>query len=960
MRLKALILFILWVGLTKNGFAQKPFLRAFPLNERHVPVRVNALLQDSVGFIYLGTERGLQRFNGKDFQPLMQNLKSTYDILSLANGEEDGCLWAGTSTGEILKINNHLGGRQVKTIKLPENRVPIRCIASGFPSKAIWLGTEKGIFVIKEDTVRLHINSQNGLSDNFVYTICRTGSEAIVGTDRGINVIDYSRPDIQIRAITTKNDLPDNIIRVIKRIPQTNLFWIGTQQSGIAIFNAKSRKVSSVFDVASWQYGQVNDILPLNDHFAWVITGKGYLLAASIRNDGRISVQAFHYEGYNFKSLIIDQAGNLWCGTASGFCMLTAEYLKQIPLSGAYAFRKVTALASRDAHSLWLAQDSTLYKVYFDNDSVGISYFKQLPDYISCMYKDAKGRLWIGTIRQGLFYLNKRNHLVACAQAGVLKKSSILSISGTDGHIWVSTLTGVYDLSVSATSNPFLKVLNVYQRNSGIGSNYVYQLMSDHQGRIWMATDGAGLCMWNGKAFRHWKNPDSLDSKVVYTMTKDAQNNIWVGTFFKGIYTLNEDDLSNVKKINEVTDANISAISANKSGQVIAVFEHCIDEWYPQSKAFRHFNFRMGLNIDSTSSALNCLTNDDRGNVYIPYQQGILVFTNQTSDYRIRSIAHIDGVSAMLQPLENNEVSYNRNFITINFQGINYTNPERLNYRFKLEGLSNEWIRTNDEFMTYPNLPPGHYTFKVQASLDDHFNQSGEDSFSFTIKPPFWREYWFYALLAIVFSALIIGLIKLRDHRQQKWIKLRSARMDFEYEHLKSQVNPHFLFNSLNTLISLIEENSASAVAYTERLSALYQNILIYKNSNLILVKDEITLLSAYLHVQQTRFGDGLKVNINIEEAVLNFGKMIPMVLQMLIENAIKHNVVSVSQPLVIDILSKGERIIVSNPLRPKINEDKGAGIALINIKKRYRLLTKQIVYYGEINGEFVVSLPLL
>lgn len=959
MRLKASLFFIFCVVLATNGLAQKPFLRPLPLNERHVPVRVNAVLQDAVGFTYLGTENGLIRFNGKEFLPFPQGMKKPYNILSLANG--DGCLWAGTNTGEVLKIHHHLGYRQVETIKVSDTPAPVRCIISGFPSKTMWLGTENGIFVIKDDTVRSHINSQNGLSDNFVYTICRMATQAIVGTDRGINIIDFSQPKAKIQVITTQNGLPDNIIRVIRRIPQTSQFWIGTQQSGIAIFNAKSRKISSVFNVASWQYGQVNDILPLNDHFAWIITGSGYLLAARIQNDGQISIQAFHYEDCKFKSLILDQAGNLWCGTASGFCMLTAEYLKQIPLSApSYAFRKVTALAARDIHSLWLAQDSTLYKVYFDDDSTGISYFSQLPGYISCMYKDARGRLWIGTVRQGLFYLDKRNRLVACAHAGILKKSSILSISGANGHIWVSTLTGVYELSAPNALNSFPKVINVYQKNSGIGSNYVYQLMSDHQGRIWMATDGTGVCMWNGKEFIHWKNRDSLDSKVAYTMTEDAQNNIWVGTFFKGVYSLNEDDLVHVKKISGVTDANISAISANKSGQIIAVFEHCIDEWYPQSQAFRHFNFRMGLNIDSTSSTLNCLTNDEAGNVYIPYQKGILVFTNQMRNYKIRSIAHIDGVTAMLQPLENNEVSYDRNFITINFQGINYTNPERLNYRFKLEGLSKEWIRTNDEFMTYPNLPPGHYTFKVQASLDDHFAQSSEDSFSFTIKPPFWQQYWFYALLVIIFSALITGLIKLRDHRQQKWIKLRSERMDFEYEHLKSQVNPHFLFNSLNTLINLIEENAASAVAYTERLSALYQNILIYKNSNLILVKDEVALLSAYLHVQQTRFGDALKVNITIEETILTFGKMVPMVLQMLIENAIKHNVVSVSQPLVIDILSKDKRIIVSNPLRPKINEDKGAGIALINIKRRYRLLTKQIVRYGEINGEFVVSLPIL
>ena len=277
-----------------------------------------------------------------------------------------------------------------------------------------------------------------------------------------------------------------------------------------------------------------------------------------------------------------------------------------------------------------------------------------------------------------------------------------------------------------------------------------------------------------------------------------------------------------------------------------------------------------------------------------------------------------------------------------------------------LDGYYNDWIVTTDGSVTYPRLPPGTYTFKVQASMYPGFENAPEASYSFTINKPYWMEYWFIALIAGLVVGFIYYFIKQREKSLKNLAMLQQERVIFEYEHLKSQVNPHFLFNTLNTLANLIAKDQEKAISYTEDLSRLYQQILAYRDNDLILLSEEIAILDNYFLIQKGRFSDALKLNIDISSAILRTKKIVPMALQILIENAIKHNVVSASEPLVIFITTDDQEIVISNKVRPKMSREKGEGLGLVNIKKRYELLTKKTVIYGLQDDEFIVRLPLL
>jgi hypothetical protein len=300
------------------------------------------------------------------------------------------------------------------------------------------------------------------------------------------------------------------------------------------------------------------------------------------------------------------------------------------------------------------------------------------------------------------------------------------------------------------------------------------------------------------------------------------------------------------------------------------------------------------------------------------------------------------------------------NYFNFGFTAINFLDPKALNCRYKLEGYYDEWVPTNDEFVIFPKLPPGDYKFRVQASMFPDFANAVEQNYAFTITAPLWRKPWFIAIAVLFIAMLAYTYAMQRERNLKNMALLQQQRMIFEYDHLRSQVNPHFLFNSLNTLTGLIEEEPKKALEYSTHLSDLYRNILAYRSEDQLYLFEELDILNNYIHIQNSRFGAALHVCIKIPEDIQHNKKVVPLALQLLVENAMKHNVVSTSHPLVISITADDHYITVTNNIQLKLSKEKGLGIGLANISKRYALATKEKISYGAEGDKYVVRLPLL
>ncbi|MHC1705226.1 MAG: sensor histidine kinase [Tenuifilaceae bacterium] len=189
--------------------------------------------------------------------------------------------------------------------------------------------------------------------------------------------------------------------------------------------------------------------------------------------------------------------------------------------------------------------------------------------------------------------------------------------------------------------------------------------------------------------------------------------------------------------------------------------------------------------------------------------------------------------------------------------------------------------------------------------------------------------------------------------------KLEKENIRSQYETLKSQINPHFLFNNLNTLASLIEENPKIAVDYVQKTADYYRSILNLKDKEIITIEEELGLINTFFNLQSNRYGENLRLNINIAtNQMYNF--VAPLTLQMLVENAIKHNIISKDKPLTINILSENGSIIVRNNLQKRDLENGSNKFGLQNISDRYSFLTSKKVEVTENETTFTVSIPIL
>ena len=188
---------------------------------------------------------------------------------------------------------------------------------------------------------------------------------------------------------------------------------------------------------------------------------------------------------------------------------------------------------------------------------------------------------------------------------------------------------------------------------------------------------------------------------------------------------------------------------------------------------------------------------------------------------------------------------------------------------------------------------------------------------------------------------------------------LKRESLSAQLNALRSQVNPHFLFNNLNTLSSLIPENPEHAVDFVQQLSKVYRHILEVKDEKSILLKDELDLLNAYTFLLKTRFDKNLDVTIDIPTEKLQ-KRIVPLSLQILMENAIKHNIVSADKPLHIDISTVNGSLVVSNNLQIKNQLNECTGIGLDNIRNRYKLISEKPVNVTSNDNNFTVSIPLI
>lgn len=188
----------------------------------------------------------------------------------------------------------------------------------------------------------------------------------------------------------------------------------------------------------------------------------------------------------------------------------------------------------------------------------------------------------------------------------------------------------------------------------------------------------------------------------------------------------------------------------------------------------------------------------------------------------------------------------------------------------------------------------------------------------------------------------------------------KTRQAEFQYARLKQQVNPHFLFNSLNTLDCMIQENSnREASEYTHKLAEVYRYMLRSEDESLVRLSQEMDFVSRYMELQRLRFGGGVELELNIADEAMN-RSVVPCSVQLLVENALKHNAVRPDNPLKIEIRTTRNSVMVSNEKRPRLTPPRSAGMGQRYLRQRYKDIAGKSIVIRETEDKYIVILPLL
>jgi len=206
------------------------------------------------------------------------------------------------------------------------------------------------------------------------------------------------------------------------------------------------------------------------------------------------------------------------------------------------------------------------------------------------------------------------------------------------------------------------------------------------------------------------------------------------------------------------------------------------------------------------------------------------------------------------------------------------------------------------------------------------------------------------------FLVFNLNQMKVRERALLELEHLKQAQLQANLSSLKEQLSPHFLFNTFSTLSSLSTEQNVKD--FVEEMANVYRYLLDYHNNDLATLQQELTFTESYLYIVKTRMEEAIKIKIEVDQQLL-LRSIPPLTIQLLIENAIKHNITAASKPLIINIYTQGEELIVCNNLQPKLSVQSSSGIGLNNIAQRYRLLFDQEIKIETNKGMFTVMLPL-
>ncbi len=916
------------------------------------------ITQDSRGYIWIGTWDGLNRYDGYQFLTFKSSITDNPNELSNSTvysllSDNDGLLWIGTESG----LNSYdYKNRKFTQYKSDKNNPfsisgdTVLCIAEG-NKNTLWVGTSNGLNKFDRTSghfyhFQLNPNNANSPSNNNINCILIDNDGNVwFGTNEGLNFYDAKnkifRHWYKNAGITTS--LLDDVIRDLMIDNEGNL-WI-CSDGGIDVYNLAIKKIIRKFShdenrVNSLSNNNVRTILQDNEGTIWIGTYGGGLNKYNKVNNDFVS---YKNDIYNNRSLsndyinkiIQDKSGIIWVATAWKGVSKIDKYSNR--------FNHIQKLSdnenSLNNNNIWsIFQDKT-DKIWIATDNGVNIYDRKTGKYsfivmnshnanslssnlVRQIYQDKSGNFWFGTFDAGVCIYNPKTNYFKQYRNDP-KNPHSLSFNRVNniaedsrGIIWVATDNGlnqyvsenqnfkrfvnnpdnknsisnntVYGIHEDKNGvlwfctlgglnryNPLTNTFTVIKKNmnefNSLSSNKIFSLYEDDNGIFWITTSGGGLNKFNRATgeIKYYLEKDGLPNNVTYNIFEDNKNNLWISTNY---------GLTKFNKLNE-TFVNYDVKDGIQSNE------------FNLNAAFHNVEtgemFFGGMNGFNSFYPENIKVNN-----YVPP----IVITGFYIFDKLKSIEISDHDTILL--------SYDDNFFTFEFAAMDYSNPSKNKYAYRLENFDNNWNYSDASrrFASYTRVPPGTYLFRVKGSnCDGVWNDNGI-SFTIIITPPWWRTWWFrvgsalfITLIAFFMISARLKNIRKRHENEKKILEIEKQLFSLEQTSLRLQMNPHFIFNSLNSIQSVvISGNIDKAINYLAKFSNLMRFILTHSQKPFVNLSDEMKSMEIYLDVERLRFDNKFNYSFEIDPDIdEEFLEIPPMIIQPYIENAILHGLLN-------------------------------------------------------------------
>ena len=846
---------------------------------------INHIYQDSEGFIWISTENGLNKFNGYEFTVYSGDPNDTTSLqgnyVSSVHEDRRGRFWVATSSG-LLHYDRSINQFHLVRIQ-GTDYYNMRRVSWIMEDRAgnIWVSYPgEGIICFEGESLQpvFYTKNNSGIGDNTIRCAYedKHGNIWLGSQNHGIyvfNPFNYTTKHYQHNP-SDRNSLNNNRILTICEDVKGRIL-IGTIGGGINIFDEATHSFSALLiDPAFQAENFVYSLMVDKDSTLWVGTdGSGIFCYDSqwnkstlqnefsdICNLGRSKVQ----------HIFQDKQGNIWVALHQEGILLIPFTRKNFQNYGFNPFDPsksigthcVISIIEDSKKNIWIGTDGDgLYKI---RPSGNIEHFsvRNTPgfhsDVITGLFEDRDENIWIGTYVNGLFRYNNKTgrfdyHITQSGTENDLSYNHAATFAqDKSGLLWIGTNGGgVITLNIeSGQLNSFLYTDNPSESNQ-LSSNWIYDILIDSDNIIWIGTSNGvnSLDPLKNQFTSYPSFNNRLNSNLIYSLHEDRKGNIWVASYY-GLHSYNKKtgETSIFTTKSGLPDNMITGIEEDENnmlwistGKGICRFDPtnktCLNFYVEdglQGNEFRRGSHAKGFGNRMYFGGINGVTSFYPEQISFEKTPLSLVFTDFLIYNEPVTIGKSSILSKSLNETEHIQLKYDERSFSFKFAALEYTAPQRVRYYTQIENFDTQWrpVDHPNRTVTYTNLDPGTYTFKIRADIDG--NHTLQKEIQVVILPPFWLTVWAKILYFIIFIAIIYSVYSYTSHRMRQ----RREMMEKEQQKQLSESKLQFftdISHEIRTPLTLIIGPLEKMINTTSNQMFHSSFQIMYRNANRIL-----------------------------------------------------------------------------------------------------------------------------